>query len=140
MTEDLTTETEPLLDLDELEHLANAARPAAGRWSATQLLPEDRTYEHQAQVMRDEGGPGYAFVASDVSADDAKHIAAMDPTTTLELIAEVRKGREASSHFDTLMGFMVQLAEVAGAQPPSSLVDGVEDLVDETITKMVTGS
>lgn len=46
---------------------------------------------------------------------------------------------ELDAHFDTLMSFMVKLAEVAGAQPPSTLVDGVEDLVDETITKMVTG-
>lgn len=82
------------LDLTAIRARAEAANRHAGRWSVDQWLPQDRAYENQAQVYRDAGGPGCAFVASDVFIDDAEHIAGMDPSTTLALVAEVERLRE----------------------------------------------
>jgi len=137
MSDDLTTETEPLIDLDALEALAAAVgdRPRVWEWSGR----GDEGYPQQVISQGDATLIAECYEGPQHPSTIAAYIAGMNPVTTLELVSEVRKGREASSHFDTLMGFMVRLAEVAGELPPSSLVDGVEDLVDATITKMVTG-
>lgn len=137
MTEDQTTENESLIDLDALEALAMAVgdRPRAWEWRGV----GDEGYPQQVVSQGNVHLIAECYEGPEHPSTIAEYIAGMDPVTVLELVAEVRRAREASSHFDTLMGFMVKLAEVAGAQPPSSLVDGVEDLVDETITKMVTG-
>jgi hypothetical protein len=134
MTEEQTPDTEPMLDLDELEKRALLA--PSGPWFHQLALG---SFEYRLHDLEGARVLSVEDQTPDAASRAGAHAAGADPTTVLHLIAEVRKGREASSHFDTLMGFMVKLAEVAGAQPPSSLVDGVEDLVDETITKMVTG-
>ena len=136
MSDDLATETEPLIDLDALERRAMIVSGHLG--SATVWM---RDPDEPLKILATDDVTGWdgTLIAETLIAAHAEHIAGVDPKTVLELVSEVRKAREASSHFDTLMGFMVRLAEVAGEQPPSSLVDGVEDLVDATITKMVTG-
>ena len=45
---------------------------------------------------------------------------------------------QTKKQLDAFLGFATKLAEVAGVQEPSDLVDGVEDLVDEVITAMLS--
>lgn len=54
------------------------------------------------------------------------------PDTDVAAELERTKGQ-----LDAFLGFATKLAEVASVQEPSDLVDGVEDLVDEVITKML---
>lgn len=137
MTEEQTTKNETLIDLDAIEARAKAVgdRPRVWEWIAC----GDEGYPQQIISQGNAALIAECYEGPDRPSTVAEYIAYMDPVTTLDLVTEARKGREASAHFDTLMGFMVKLAERAGELPPGPLVDDIEDLVDATITKMVAG-
>ncbi|KQY58342.1 hypothetical protein ASD11_01355 [Aeromicrobium sp. Root495] len=120
-------------------------------WYINHELLHPRGYALAIEASDDESGTvgGFAILGDGSEAwsfapeiDAVEYRARVDALMPSDLDpAQPLRARvdELEAHFDTLMGFMVKLAEVAGEQPPSTLVDGVEDLVDATITKMVSG-
>lgn len=118
-------------------------------WYINHELLHPRGYALGFQPPSDDVAPGWVLLgdgsepwsfAAEIDAIELRKCVDELMPSGLDPVEPLRKRvDELNALFDTLMGFMIKLAEKAGELPPSTLVDGVEDLVDATITKMVSG-
>jgi hypothetical protein len=123
------------LDLDAIAARAEAATPRPWQYDGVPYL-EDVEYGH---IVIGGGVPGsmiehqICWVGETLNLhapEDATHIAGMDPTTTLALVAEVERLTEHVAAVDGMLAAAIDLAERSDApdRVPTGVVRTVERL------------